>query len=296
MLRHVSCRGETHAKGTTLQYRRLLYHSIFPPFGCTNLKLAHSLTASLTELSQTLPQPARMATFTCDKNGNGSGTAAAEGGSGNRNYCIIDFVDQGSVESSRYFYARRTVCEMLRDRGYDVPGSELTRSLDDFRRVFGQQPNVDSLRICVSLRSNPSSKVLVIFLGTADVKVETIRLLYGKIMNQERLSRLILVLQSKMTTYAGKELQKWPFRVEIFKIHDLLVNISKHTLQPKYEVLTTDEKEKLLEKYKMEAKQLPCLLETDGMARYYGLEKGQVVRISHTVGRLESFETYRCVV
>ncbi|XP_028760605.1 DNA-directed RNA polymerase V subunit 5C-like [Neltuma alba] len=237
-----------------------------------------------------------MATFTCDKNGNGSGKAAAEGGSGNRNYCIIDFVDQGSVESSRYFYARRTVCEMLRDRGYDVPGSELTRSLDDFRRVFGQQPNVDSLRICVSLRSNPSSKVLVIFLGTADVKVETVRLLYGKIMNQERLSRLILVLQSKMTTYAGKELQKWPFRVEIFKIHDLLVNISKHTLQPKYEVLTTDEKEKLLEKYKMEAKQLPCLLETDGMARYYGLEKGQVVRISHTVGRLESFETYRCVV
>ncbi|XP_054813457.1 DNA-directed RNA polymerase V subunit 5C-like [Prosopis cineraria] len=240
-----------------------------------------------------------MATFACESigNGNGASAASAEGGSRNKNYCITDCVDQGSVESSRYYYARRTVCEMLRDRGYDVPDSELTRSLVDFHRVFGQQPNVESLRICVPLRSDPSSKVLVIFLGIADVKVETIRLLYGKIMNEERLSGVILILQSKMTPYAGKELQNWPFsKVETFKINDLLVNISRHLLQPKYEVLTTDGKTKLLEKYKMEAKQLPSLRETDATARYYGLEKGPVVKIIHTVGRVDSFVTYRCVV
>ncbi|KAK4253815.1 hypothetical protein QN277_010441 [Acacia crassicarpa] len=235
-----------------------------------------------------------MATIACDGNGNGT-TASSEGGIGSRNCCITDFVDQGSVESSRFFYARRTVCEMLRDRGYDVFGSDLTRSLDNFRRVFGQQPNVDSLGLCVSLRSNPSSKAQVIFLGTADIKVETIRLLYGKIM-QERLSRLIVILQSKMTTYAVKEQQKWPFRVEIFKINDLLVNVSKHVLQPKYEVLATDEREKLLEKYKVGAQQLPCLLETEAIARYYGLEKGQIVKITHTYGRPDPFVTYRCVV
>ena len=63
-----------------------------------------------------------------------------------------------------------------------------------------------------------SVQVLVTFMGTDDIKVDTIRNLYGKIMNQQSLSGLIVVIQSKMTAFAVKELQKWPFKVEIFKV------------------------------------------------------------------------------
>jgi len=35
-----------------------------------------------------------------------------------------------------------------------------------------------------------------------------------------------------------------------------MVNVTKHVLQPKYEVLTANEKQKLLKKYKVEEKQV----------------------------------------
>ncbi|KAK7243380.1 hypothetical protein RIF29_38175 [Crotalaria pallida] len=209
--------------------------------------------------------------------------------------CIVGFSDPGSVDSSRYFHSRRTVLEMLHDRGYDVPLSDLALSLSDFRSLFGQQPNPDSLSIRASLLSDPSVKVLVRFLGTADIRKETTRALHTEIM-EERLNGLMLVVQSKMTAYAQKALDAFPFKVEILKINDLLVNITKHVLQPKYEILTADEKQALLIKHKLEEKQLPHMLKTDAIARYYGLEKGQVMKITHSGELVDSLVTYRCVV
>ncbi|KAL6288747.1 hypothetical protein ACE6H2_006257 [Prunus campanulata] len=48
-------------------------------------------------------------------------------------------------------------------------------------------------------------------------------------------------------------------------------------------------------KYKLEDKQLPLMLETDGIARYYGLEKGKVVKVTYRGGVVGSLKTYRCV-
>lgn len=73
--------------------------------------------------------------------------------------CLSSFVDEGSVESHRYYLARRTLLEMLRDRGYSVPDSDIDMSLQDFRSVYTQTPNPDRLRISASLRSDPSKKV-----------------------------------------------------------------------------------------------------------------------------------------
>ncbi|KAB1199577.1 hypothetical protein CJ030_MR0G020145 [Morella rubra] len=49
-------------------------------------------------------------------------------------------MNEGSVESYRSFLSRRTVLEMLRDRGYDVPDSELTRSLPSLPFRVRRQP------------------------------------------------------------------------------------------------------------------------------------------------------------
>lgn len=48
---------------------------------------------------------------------------------------------------------------------------------------------------------------------------------------------------------------------KLFQITDLLVNITKHVLKPKHELLNNEEKEKLLKKYNLEEKQvaLDCL-------------------------------------
>lgn len=42
--------------------------------------------------------------------------------------------------------------------------------------------------------------------------------------------------------------------------------------------------------------QLPKMLEDDAIARYYGLEKGQVVKVSYAEDITGTLVAYRCVV
>lgn len=74
--------------------------------------------------------------------------------------CLSSFVDDGTVESHRYYLARRTVLEMLRDRGYAVPMAEIDISLQDFRDKYGQRPDIDRLKITALHKYDPDNKVL----------------------------------------------------------------------------------------------------------------------------------------
>lgn len=81
--------------------------------------------------------------------------------------CILKTADSGSPESHRYFLARRTVFQMLRDRGCKIDDSEITRTISEFRSVFGDQPDPDQLRICAPFAAKPSKKVTML-LGFCD--------------------------------------------------------------------------------------------------------------------------------
>ncbi|KAG8391135.1 hypothetical protein BUALT_Bualt01G0156400 [Buddleja alternifolia] len=253
--------------------------------------------------------------------------------------CLASLVDNGSVESLRYYLSRRTLIEMLRDRGYVVANmkAELCRTLADFRHAFGDKPEAERLRLLANHVSHPSRKkasvedaflctlisvycgsyqytmapyssvismfvclfflqILVIFCGTLEIRKRNMVGILSQIVNKETLDRVILILQSKMNSYARKVLAEYPVKVETFQITELLVNITKHFLEPKHEILTPEEKQKLLSKYNIEDKQLPKMVEDDAIARYYGVEKGQVVKVTCGGAITSSLVTYRCVV
>ena len=73
--------------------------------------------------------------------------------------CLSSFVDEGSTESHRFYLSRRTVLEMLKDRGYSVPSSEIDISLQDFRGVYGQNPDIELLKFSANHKSDPSKRV-----------------------------------------------------------------------------------------------------------------------------------------
>lgn len=77
--------------------------------------------------------------------------------------CISAMIDTGSVESHRYFLARRTVLEMLRDRGHAVPDDEIQRTLADFRSWWETKPEFDNLTVSYPLISDSSKKVTSFF-------------------------------------------------------------------------------------------------------------------------------------
>ncbi|AES81251.1 putative DNA-directed RNA polymerase [Medicago truncatula] len=209
--------------------------------------------------------------------------------------CLFTKKDNGSIESHRYYLSRRTVLEMLKDRGYSIPSDEIQLSLDDFRQIHGQSPDVDRLRLTATHATNPSKRILVVFSGPGIVKVNGVRDIAGQIVNRESLTGLILIVQNQITSQALKAVNLLSFKVEIFQITDLLVNATKHVLKPKHQVLTDKQKKNLLKKYDIQEKQLPRMLQTDAIARYYGLQRGQVVKVTYTGEITQMHVTYRCV-
>ncbi|KAL3746053.1 hypothetical protein ACJRO7_015064 [Eucalyptus globulus] len=131
--------------------------------------------------------------------------------------CMRCYVDESSIESHRYYLAWRTLLEMLRDRGYAIPSSDIDVSLAEFRAAHSQSPDIDCLRISNSLRSDPSKQVLAYFCNPGPVKVNSIRYISGQIANKDGMSGLILVLQGEMTNQALKELDLFPFKVVVFQ-------------------------------------------------------------------------------
>ncbi|CAE6076507.1 unnamed protein product [Arabidopsis arenosa] len=209
--------------------------------------------------------------------------------------CLSKYVDPSSEESHRYYLARQNALQMLRDRGYQVSDEDINLSLHDFRAVYGERPDVDRLRISAQHRSDSSKKVKVVFFGTGMVKVNAIRSIAADVLSQETITGLILVLQSHVTKQALKAIELFSFKVEIFQITDLLVNITKHSLKPQHQVLNDEEKTTLLKKFSIEEKQLPRISKKDAIVRYYGLEKGQVVKVNYRGELTESHVAYRCV-
>ncbi|CAH8265547.1 unnamed protein product [Arabidopsis lyrata] len=209
---------------------------------------------------------------------------------------VVQSIDKPSVECHKYYLARRTTMEMLRDRGYDVSDEDVNFSLEQFRALYGERLDVDRLRISAKHRFDSSKKIMVVFCGTGMVKVNAMRAIAADVLNRESITGLILVLQSHITNQALKAVELFSFKVELFEITDLLVNVTKHVLRPKHQVLNDKEKESLLKKYSIEEKQLPRLSSKDPIVRYYGLETGQVMKVTYKDELSESHVTYRCVM
>ena len=203
-----------------------------------------------------------------------------------------------SEKKTKLFRIRKTVCKMLNARGYLVAQAELDRDKDSFTEEFGEDPRRDALTLQFDLREDPTQHIFVFFPDDEKVGVKTIKE-YAKRMKDEQVNRAIIVVQQSLTPFARQSLlecQAQKFYIEQFQEAELLVNITDHVLVPEHILLSDEQKRVLLDRYKVKETQLPRIQMHDPVARYFGMRRGQVVRIirpSETAGR---YVTYRLCV
>ncbi|CAD5216341.1 unnamed protein product [Bursaphelenchus xylophilus] len=197
---------------------------------------------------------------------------------------------------------RRTVLQMCHDRGYLVTQEELEQTLDQFKEFFGDRPSEgnpsrSSLTLLVAHNDDPTDQMYVFFPEDPKIGIKTIKA-FCQQMQEQNITRAIIVVQGGMTPSSKQAVNDMmpKYQLEVFLEAELMVNITEHELVPEHVVMTQDEKAELLARYKLKDTQLPRIQLSDPVSRYFGLKRGQVVKIirpSETAGR---YITYRIVV
>ena len=197
-------------------------------------------------------------------------------------------------ERKTLFNIRKTVIEMLQDRNYIVPQSELI-NFDDFSIKF-KNKNLD---IFIDNTENDKGKVYVYFHNENKTipKVDLKNLLSKTIetYNDENI-KLIILLKEKGNGSILKEINKEIYKnVEIFMNKNMIFNITHHEFVPKHVILSEEEEKEVLDKYSTPINKLPKILRSDPVAKYYGMKPNQICKIIRNSPEVGDYLYYRLV-
>merc|ERR1719361_673714 len=205
-------------------------------------------------------------------------------------------------ETYKMWKVRKTVMQLCHDRDYLVTQEELDQTLEQFKEQFGDKPSErrparSDLVVLVAHNDDPTDQMFVFFPDDPKIGIKTIKT-YCTRMQEENITRAVIVVQMGMTPSAKQSLVDMApkYILEQFLESELLINITEHELVPEHVVMTQEEKQELLLRYKLKDNQLMRIQCGDPVARYFGLKRGQVVKIirsSETAGR---YISYRLVV
>ncbi|CAF0708438.1 unnamed protein product [Brachionus calyciflorus] len=204
-------------------------------------------------------------------------------------------------ETYKLWKIRKTALTLCHDRGYLVTSDELEQTLEQFKQAYGDKPSQGEpsrsrLTLLVSHTVDTADQFYVFFCEEKKIGQKTLEN-YVRKMEEQNISRAIVVVQDGLTPSAKKLIEnlKPNVIIEPFMEAELMINITNHFLVPQHVLLTADEKKELLIRYKLKENQLPRIRQDDPIARYFGLKKGQVVRIIRTSETAGRYVTYRLV-
>ena len=237
------------------------------------------------------------------------------------------------AQTRKLFTIRRTISKMLQRRGYTIPEPVLTETLPGFERTYleakQQLQSKDSKRnkgkarkvagneesksaeavaggkaftlAFTVTRAHAAARLMVFFPNDTDqtnIGISPIRE-FVNTMEANHCARALLVVYESLTAPAVlmlKDLEQTGVFISFFAEHELLYDIYEHARVPRHVLLTPAEKQTLLEDMKVVEDLLPKIQKIDPMARYMGLDVGDVVRIERYSATTGSGAYYRVVV
>ncbi len=177
-----------------------------------------------------------------------------------------------------------------------MPVSIISDQVLQMSSQYGEIPGRENLTLFVAKATDPSAKMMVFF-PEGDVSIKECKS-YTERLKGDGVQRGIIVISGKFSNFARTMLAELApqYIMEHFVEEELLIDITEHELVPEHVLLSAEEKKALLGRYKLRENQLPRIQKSDPVARYFGMQQGQVVKIirkSETAGR---YVTYRIVL
>jgi DNA-directed RNA polymerase I, II, and III subunit RPABC1 len=117
--------------------------------------------------------------------------------------------------------------------------------------------------------------------------------------------KIIIIMKDKITTNITKEINQVKYKnVEVFQVRNLLVNITKHDLQPKFDIILPNEEDDIIKQFvsvnltsgviNQFKSKLPKIMKDDPVARFYGLKTGNLLKITRMNEQAGKYVMFRC--
>lgn len=201
----------------------------------------------------------------------------------------MDNIDYKTAE--RIFTVKKNQIKMIQRRGYTVKKREsdlLKISLDSFLEVyipFAEQQK-QSLRSVLSRpyeHADDDSRIYVYFADQSKTSKQLGVDVVSDVIataDQYRAKKIVLITPSPLTPSASKKIQDLlSYTVSVFLETEMVYDPTEHYFTPEHRALETEEQREFLKRNNLSIDQLPIILTTDMISRYYGFRPGQVIEI-----------------
>lgn len=139
---------------------------------------------------------------------------------------------------------------------------------------------------------------MIVFFSHKNNKVGVLAIRqYVEEMKKNLAERSIIVVKEEITAFAKQIfVEEKHLSIEYFKENELYIDKTKHVLVPKHELLDEEEKTELLKIYNIKELNLPKILSSDPISKYYGAKRGQVFKITRNSESCGETVYYRVVI
>lgn len=166
--------------------------------------------------------------------------------------------------------------DLVKDRGYEIS--------DNYNKLLDKDliHLIREGRLNIIGKNGEGDTIYVEFVNGNKIKLSILQEKIKKIKESQENVYVIFVIKAKKNSGIKKLETKEKYNIQIFESKYLQINPTKHSLVP-YHIKQSEEEIILIRKnYRLLCNsQLPLLLQTDPISRYYNFKKGDVIKITN---------------
>ena len=135
----------------------------------------------------------------------------------------------------------------------------------------------------------------VFFLLNTKIGIKNINFIYSE-MDSDNIHKAIIIYSDNISAFAKQLLDDDTYDIELFHEDELAFNITHHNYVPKHEIISSEVKAQILKIYNIHERQLPYILSSDPVCKYFNGKPGDVFRITRNFSPNQYSIYYRLCV